>query len=89
MADVRFLSPYTEITKTEWDSLTADTVKHLCCLLIDKYGSDMGFLLDEKGEVSKKIVILVNRRGIHTLDDGETAIKDTDEVIIMPYLGWA
>ena len=89
MADVRFLSPYKEITKTEWDSVKADTVEQLCSLLLNKYGPGMGFLFDAAGNVSKKLVILVNRRGIHTLDDGKTVIKDSDEVIFMPYLGWA
>ena len=78
-----------EVTKTEWDTIEAGTIDQLCAELLEKYGPGMGFLFDENGEVSKKIVILVNRRGIHTLDGGKTPIAHNDEIIIMPYLGWA
>ena len=88
MANVVFISPYNKITGEDAIIIEADNVRQLCNKIIEKYGSDMEFLLDETGELSRKIVLLVNRRNAYTLSGTDTPIFQDTEVMIMPYLGW-
>ncbi len=89
MAKVRYVSPYDKITGTTWDDIEGNTIGEVCQNIILKYGDEVAFLLDDKGDLSKDVVILVDRRGALTLDGFHTAVKNDTEVIIMEYLGWA
>lgn len=88
MATVKYISPYPTITGVVEETIDAADVRALCRSIIAKHGVAMGFLLDEHGELSKKIVLLVNRRNAYTLDGTDTVIEDGTEIMIMPYLGW-
>lgn len=86
MALVRFVSPFTDITGEEQVHIDAENVGELCEILIGKFGPKMRVLLDEKGDVSKDIVILADRRNVHTLRGSGTALREDTEVLIMPHI---
>ena len=88
MANVKFISPYNRITGENTMIIEADDVRQLCHEIIAMFGPDMEFLLDEKGELSRKLVLLVNRRNAYTLSGADTVLSRETEVMIMPYLGW-
>ena len=89
MAYVKFVSPYHKITGVAEDHIDAYDVRALCLAIIAKYGAGMGFLLDEDRELSRKIVLLVNRKNAYILQGSETPLDADTEVVIMSYLGWA
>jgi len=64
-------------------------VRELCAAIIAKYGDGMQFLLDENGDLSRKIVLLVNRKNAYILQGSDTPVDSETEIIIMAYLGWA
>ncbi len=86
MALVRFVSPFTKITNTKEVHVNANNIRELCKKLINIYGLDMKILLDEKDELSQKIIVLVNRRNAHTLQGADTTIENESEILIMPFL---
>lgn len=89
MAKVRFVSPFNKIAGTTWDEINGNTIGEVCQNIIKKYGEELAFLLDKNGDLSKEVVILVDRRGALTLEGFSTPVKEETEVIIMEYLGWA
>jgi len=89
MAYVKFVSPYHKITGVEEDCIDASDVRELCNAIIDKYGDEMSFLLDENGDLSRKLVALVNRKNAYILDGSDTPLDTNTEVVFMTYLGWA
>jgi len=86
LALVRFVSPFTDIAGKEKVHIKAENVGELCEILIEDFGPKMRVLLDEKGDVSKDIVILVDRRNVHTLRGSRTALCENSEVLIMPHI---
>ena len=89
MALVNFVSPYHKITGTKQAEIQAGSVRELCLAIIDKYGDEMKFILDEKGELSRKIVLFVNGRNAYTLEGSDTTLDSDSKVHIMSFLGWA
>ena len=89
MATVKFVSPFHKITGTQIDNIDAADIRELCRAIISKYGEKMGFLLDENGDLSKKAVVLINRKNAFILEGSDTSLVPENEVIIMSYLGWA
>ena len=87
MAYIIFISPYNTITGKDSLIIEAESVRQLCLKIISMYWPSMGFLLDENGELSRKLVFLVNRRNAFTLSGTDTALSEDMEVIIMPYFG--
>ncbi|HZK71811.1 MAG TPA: MoaD/ThiS family protein [Clostridia bacterium] len=86
MARVRFIMPFTKLTGSKYINIEAADVRELCKKLIQRFGSEMNVLLDENDDLSRKMVILVNRRNAHTLDGANTALDKNAEVIIMHYI---
>lgn len=86
MAVVRFISPFTKIVGVKQIKINAKNIGELCKQLIERFGSNMHILLDKEGEISKKVVILVNRRNVHTLAGIDTPLDEDTEVLIMPYI---
>ncbi|MCC6042775.1 MAG: MoaD/ThiS family protein [Candidatus Verstraetearchaeota archaeon] len=60
------------------------TVRGLLERLGDKLPKRFRELVFEGREVSRNVIILVNRRGIRELDGLETKLKDGDEVALLP-----
>jgi molybdopterin converting factor small subunit len=86
LAVVRFTSPFSQISGAKSVSLNADTLGELCRALIQRYGPGMSVLLDADGNVSRSVVVLVNRRNSYTLSGAATALQHDSEVLIMPIL---
>lgn len=86
MALVRFIHPFSKVTGKGSIEVEARDVGDLCRQLIERFGPGMEFLLDAKGEVSRELVILVNRRNVHTLAGADTLLQRDTEVLIMPYI---
>lgn len=86
MAVVRFTSPFSQISGEKSVSLEAGTLGELCRALIQRYGPGMSVLLDADGNVSRSVVVLVNRRNSYTLSGAATALRHDSEVLIMPIL---
>lgn len=89
LALVKFVSPYHKITGVETDVIPARDVRELCSAIIEKYGKDMHFLVDENGDLSRKLVLLINRKNAYILDGSDTLLEPDTEAILMSYLGWA
>jgi len=60
------------------------TVKDLLERLSTKLPKRFRELVFEEQNVSKNVIILVNRRGIRELEGLETKLKDGDEVALLP-----
>lgn len=86
MAVVRFTFPFTRIVKEDSIRIDVQNLRQLCTELIKRYGGEMEMLLDDKGDLSQDIVILVNRRNAHTLSGADTVLEKDTEVLIMPYI---
>lgn len=89
MAIVKFIPPYNKITCKDRDRIEANTVGQLLHAIIDKYGDGFNSLLDENGHMSRKIVVMVERRNVLTLQGEKTPLNMDTEVIIMEYLAFA
>ncbi len=66
--------------------MEADTLGELCRALIERYGPEMGGLLDSDGQLSKATLIFVDRKNAHLLSGAATRLKKGSEVLIMPIL---
>jgi len=86
LAVVRVTFPFTRIVKENCIRVEAQNLGQLCRELIKRYGGEMEMLLDDKGDLSQDIVILVNRRNAHTLSGADTILEKDTEVLIMPYI---
>ena len=60
------------------------TVRGLLERLSNKLPSRFRELVFEGQEITKNLIILVNRRGIKELDGLETKLKNSDEVALLP-----
>ncbi len=60
------------------------TVRGLLERLSSKLSTKFKELVFEGQEVSRNVIILVNRRGIRELEGLETKLKDGDEVALLP-----
>ena len=89
MAYVKFVSPYHKITGVESDTIPAGSVRELCSAIIEKYGEEMRFLVDENGDLSRELVLLVNRKNAYILEGSDTLLEPDTEIVLMTYLGWA
>ena len=67
-------------------SVDAADVKTLLDELEDHYNGLRGLVRNERGEVHDHVNIYVNNEGIEALQGLETALKDGDEVSIIPAL---
>ncbi|MEW5815493.1 MAG: MoaD/ThiS family protein [Spirochaetota bacterium] len=87
MAIVRFTSSFEKITGQESINLKAETLGRLCRELVHMYGPKMEILLDESGNISRRIIILVDRRNAQTLSGADTILKEDTEVLLLPFFG--
>jgi molybdopterin synthase sulfur carrier subunit len=67
-------------------SLEASDVKTLLDALEQRYGGLKGLVRNEQGEVHRHVNIFVNNEGIDALQGLQTALRDGDEVSIIPAL---
>ncbi len=66
----------------------AATVRALLELLATRYGERFRRkVLDEKGDPSPELIVLVNGRHIAHTGGGDTPLKDGDEISIFPVVG--
>jgi molybdopterin synthase sulfur carrier subunit len=88
---VRFFTSLREITGKKEDEIRSPsiiTVEELLAHLSKKYGRDFTeYVYDEKGNVQTYIQILINGRGINTLQGFETKLKEGDIIAIFPPVG--
>ena len=86
MAVVRFTSPFISYCGAASIRMHADTLGELCRDLIRRCGR-MDVILDPQGDISRRIVVLVDRRNAHTLSGAATVLEEDTEVLIMPVMG--
>lgn len=86
MPYVRFFSPFNRITGVNSAVIEADNVRQLCRKIIETYGPEMASLLDENGELSRKMVLMVNRRNAYTICGTDTELTEDMEIIIIPFI---
>ncbi len=67
-------------------SLEADSVRDLLDKLEEEYAGLRGLVRDEAGEVHRHVNVYVNNEEIEALGGLGTALKDGDEVSIIPAL---
>ena len=85
--DVYIPTPFRRATSNK-DRVTVDAadVKTLLDELEEQYSGLRGLVRNERGEVHDHVNIYVNNEGIEALQGLETALKDGDEVSIIPAL---
>jgi len=76
---LRKLTDDEEVVKT-----TADSIGAAISDLESRYPGIQERLLDEAGEVRRFVNVYVNEEDIRFLDSKDTALKDGDEVSIIP-----
>ena len=87
MAHVKFVAPLTKFTEKETIHVEAKDVRELCKELIKRFNLDKSLLLDEEENLSKSIILMVNRRNAFTLKGADTKVNDQTEVLIMQFFG--
>lgn len=87
MADIHYLSPYKKITGIDYEEIHADSLRSICEFIQAKYPDFPPLIVD--GALTRKLVVLVNRRSALSMDGLDTPVDDSVEIIIMKYLGWA
>jgi len=87
MPTIHYVSPYKKITKVESEEIHGDSLRTICEVIQSKYPDFDPLIVDNK--LTRKLVVLINRRSALTLDGLDTPLKDATEIIIMKYLGWA
>lgn len=87
MPEVHYVSPYSRITGKEFEVITGKTLRVVLEQIQEKYPELDPVIVD--GEINRRMVILVDRRSALTLDELETKVDDSTEILIMKHLGWA
>lgn len=78
---IREVAGVKEVEEEVEDNTTVrELLEKLCKRMPEKFRN----LIFDGHEVSKNLIILVNRKGIRELDDLETKLKDGDEVALLP-----
>jgi MoaD family protein len=82
---VRIPTPLQKLTKDQAEvSVTAKNVKELLDSLEKQYPGIKGRLCDESGRVRRFVNIYLNEEDIRFLNQESTALKDGDEISIVP-----
>ncbi len=82
---VRIPTPLQKLTADQAEvDITAKTVKELLDALEKKYPGIKGRLCDESGRVRRFVNIYLNEEDIRFLNQESTALKEGDEVSIVP-----
>jgi len=89
LASVKYGSPYHKITKTEYDKFDVDNVRALCRAIVLKYGDDMGFILDDNDELSRKLLVLLDGRNAYIVGGTDAPINDDTRIVILPSMCFA
>jgi molybdopterin converting factor small subunit len=87
MATIHYIAPYNKITGKGCEDIHGETLRLICEQINAKYPEFDPLIID--GGLTKKLVILVNRRSALTMDGLDTPVDESSEIIIMRYLGWA
>ncbi|HHV19655.1 MAG TPA: MoaD/ThiS family protein [Thermoanaerobacterales bacterium] len=82
---VKFYSYIRDYTRCKAvDVSGCSTIRELLCRLCELYGKKFHDAVFKEEELSNEIIILVNGRNIHFLDQLDTSINEDDEVTIFP-----
>jgi molybdopterin converting factor small subunit len=87
MANIRYVSPYNKITGVDNEEILGSSLRPICEFIQTKYPDFDPLIVDNN--LTRKLVVLVDRRSALTMDGLNTSIDDSTEIIIMKYLGWA
>lgn len=93
MIHVGYFATIRELTGKKEENIVRvpapETVLALVNGLCDVYGKDLRELCLDGGteKISRNVNILVNGRHIHHIQEGETPLRDGDDVSIFPLIG--
>jgi hypothetical protein len=87
MANIHYVSPYNKITGMPHEEILGDSLRSVCEYINTKYPDFDPLIVDNN--LTRKLVVLVDRRSALTMEGLCTTIDDSTEIIIMKYLGWA
>ena len=80
-------TPFRRATNNEARvTLEAANVKHALDTLEARYAALKGLVRDEQGRVLRHVNIYVNSEAVDSVDGLATALKDGDEIAIIPAL---
>jgi molybdopterin synthase sulfur carrier subunit len=80
-------TPFRRATNNEARvTLEASNVKHALDTLEARYAALKGLVRDEQGRVLRHVNIYVNSEAVDSVDGLATALKDGDEIAIIPAL---
>jgi molybdopterin synthase sulfur carrier subunit len=85
MKKVRIPTPLRKLTNNEeLVEVKAATIGEVIAELQSRYPGIQERLVDEKGEVRRFVNVYVNEEDIRFLNNQQTALKDGDEISIIP-----
>lgn len=84
MATIHYISPYNKITGVVREDLSANSLRTICEFIQTKY-PDIGPLIIDN-DLTRKVIIMVNRRNALTLDGLDTSIDDSSEITLLRYM---
>lgn len=86
MVKIRFSSALSNVTHARETTLELGdtTVKGVLNKLVEQYGADFEKRILDKGEVRRFVNLYVNGEDIRHLSGLSTAVKDADEISILP-----
>jgi adenylyltransferase/sulfurtransferase len=73
-----YVDNQTEVT------VTGETVACALADLVSRYPAIKTHIMDGKGELRRYVNLFVNNENIKTLDGMDTALKDGDQLILLP-----
>jgi len=83
--NVRIPTPLRKLTnEQELVQVEAKTISEAIAQLQQRYPGIQERLVDEKGEVRRFVNVYVNEEDIRFLQNQDTALKDGDEISIIP-----
>lgn len=87
MPEVHYVTPYSRITGKEFEVIPGKTLRDVLEQIQEKYDELDPVIIN--GELSRRLVVLIDRRSALTLEELETKVNDSTEILIMKHLGWA
>jgi len=87
LPEVHYVTPYSRITGKDSEVIPGKTLRDVLEKVQHKYiGLDPVIV---NGKLNRRLVVLIDRRSALTLEELETRVNDSTEILIMKHLGWA
>jgi molybdopterin converting factor small subunit len=84
MANIHYVPPYNKITGVIHEVVNADSLRTVCEYIQTRYPEFGQIIVND--ELTRKLVIMVDRRNALTLEGLDTLLDDSSEITILRYM---